>query len=255
MKHGKYVIKNFGLKVEDLDEGSRKVKGYLSSFGIKDSDNDVIYPGAFSKSIKERGPAAESNRKIAFLRMHEWAWQIGKFLELTEDAFGLQFVGQLGRSTAGEDALRDYQDGILLEHSIGFQYVEDKIKYNEKEDQFDIFELNLFEGSAVTFGANSFTPVVDVAKGLNVSEEFAKLSQEIATVSEALRKGKGTDDRLYNLEMRLNVANQKLTDLFSTLKPDPEQSTFAGKEEQKQGSDAYLFYLNLLKDGLQRKDG
>lgn len=243
------AIKSFGLTLKDFDAGSRKVKGYLSSFGVEDSEKDIIHPGAFAKSISERGPQTNSIRKIAFLRQHDWGQQIGKFLELREDDFGLMFVAQLGRSDLGERALLDYQDGILREHSIGFKYVQGKIEYDEEKNVYDITEVNLFEGSAVTFGANSLTPVVDVAKGLDRKKEIAKLTDEIGLVAKALRNGKGTDERLYSLEMRLLTANQKLLDLSESLEPGLENPTLGEKKEEK-GQFAHKFYLNLIQNGI-----
>ena len=120
MKNNLYNIKE-SLELKDVDTGSRQVALYLSKFDNIDSDFDIIRKGAFKKSIKERGVSSRSNRKIAFLRHHDWEKQIGKFVELAEDEFGLYAVGQLGRSTMGDDALKDYEDGIIKEHSIGFQ--------------------------------------------------------------------------------------------------------------------------------------
>ena len=164
-----YGTKSMTLKMEDIDEKNRIVKGYGSAFDVIDSDMDVIRKGAFAKSIQERGVDASGNRKIAHLRNHDWEHQIGKFLEMEEDEFGLKFVAQLGRSTKGTDALLDYQDGILREHSIGFNYISDKIKFVEDQSfspdgHFEITEVKLWEVSGVTFGANEFTPVIEAAK-------------------------------------------------------------------------------------------
>ena len=249
-KDQQYKVKSFGLKVEDIDEGSRKVVGYLSAFDVLDSDQDIIRPGAFAKSIAERGPNATTNRRIAFLRMHDWNKQIGKFLELSEDETGLKFVGQMGRSTEGEDALKDYQDGIIREHSIGFRYVDGKIDYNEEKDFYEIKEANLFEGSAVTFGANEFTPTIDVAKGQDKKEIIRILSEEMGAITKALRNGKGTDERLYNLEMRLAVLNQKYSDFFDSIKPGSETPTLqTEKKEDDKAEKVKLFYLKMLQSG------
>ena len=110
-------------EIRDIDSVGRKVAVYLAKFDNIDSDNDMIQKGAFTKSIQERGPQSAGNRKIAFLRHHNWEMQIGKFLELNEDDNGLFAIGELGTSTQGEDAFRDYEDGIIREHSIGFQYI------------------------------------------------------------------------------------------------------------------------------------
>ena len=123
----KYQVKKADLSVKDVDTKTRRVQVMLSAFDNIDSDGDVIRKGAFAKSIMERGAESTSNRKIAFLRHHDWEHQIGKFLELYEDNYGLKFVSQLGRSTKANDALLDYQDEILREHSIGFNYIPDKI--------------------------------------------------------------------------------------------------------------------------------
>ena len=120
LKGHHYGVKTTGLKIEDISLESRQVKGYFSSFDTIDSDRDVMRKGAFAKSIKEIGPQSTSNRKAAHLRDHDFSHQIGKIDELFEDSKGLGFVSTLGRSTKGEDALRDYQDGILREHSFGF---------------------------------------------------------------------------------------------------------------------------------------
>ena len=94
LKNHHYGVKTVSIKVTDLDEGSRQVKGYFSSFDTIDSDRDVIRKGAFSKSINERGPQSSGNRKIAHLRNHDWEQQIGNPIELFEDSKGLGFVSQ-----------------------------------------------------------------------------------------------------------------------------------------------------------------
>jgi len=216
-----YSLKGHNLELKDFDSGSRKVAVYLSKFDDIDSDNDMIVKGAFRKSIEERGPNSSSNRQIAFLRYHSWEKQIGKFLELSEDSYGLYAVGQLGTSTIGEDAMRDYADGIIKEHSIGFQYIADKIRWvedvtKEAGGYYLISEVKLWEGSAVTFGANEYTNVVDVSKSLNRVERAVELSQEIDIIAKALANGKGSDERLFELEMRLKFLNARMLDLAST---------------------------------------
>lgn len=243
-----YSLKGQNIAIKDFDAGSRKVAVYLSKFNSIDSDNDMIMRGAFKKSIDERGPLAASNRQIAFLRYHNWEKQIGKFVELAEDNVGLFAVGQLGSSSIGEDALRDYADGIIKEHSIGFQYIPDKIKWIEDSTlesggYFQIVEVKLWEGSAVTFGANEYTNVVDVAKSMNRVERAVELSQEIDIVTKALVNGKGSDERLFELEMRLKFLNARMLDLAST---EPIQKGYsAAQTEQPSAFDWNKVYNNL----------
>ncbi len=223
-----------GLELKDIDSASRKVAFYLSTFNELDADNDIIRKGAFKKSIQERGPESASNRKIAFLRFHDWTKPVGKFLELTEDDKGLYAVAELGRSTLGEDALKDYEDGIIKEHSIGFKYIQDKIKYVEDPTApegyyYDIAEVQLYEGSAVTFGANEYTNVVEVGvKGEDKVNLIDTISKDLSDVIKALSNGQGSDERLYNLEMRAKQLSAKLVLLASV---EPSVKPYSNESE------------------------
>ena len=216
----KYETKS-GYEIKDMDGDKREVAVYLAKFGNVDSDNDVIQKGAFKKSIQERGPMAPSNRKIAFLRHHDWEKQIGVFSKLQEDDNGLFAVGRLGTSTMGEDAWRDYQDGIIKEHSVGFQRVTDKTKWVKDTSNpaggFTLLqEVKLWEGSAVTFGANELTNVVEIMKSEQKKSYIDKISEDLQTVIKALVNGKGSDERLYELEMKANFLSSQLTLLAQT---------------------------------------
>ena len=213
-----YKIKSQGLEIKDIDSTSRKVSFYLSHFGNIDSDSDMLVKGCFKKSLQERGVDSTSNRKIAYLRYHNWEMPIGKFVELQEDDFGLYAVGELGNSTLGNDALLDYQDGIIREHSIGFRYMADKTKWVEDATMgnggyFLISEVALWEGSAVTFGANEMTPVLEVGKSEDKENEHKKINDEKNTIFKSLVNGKGTDERLYTMEMRLKYLTAQLSEI------------------------------------------
>lgn len=229
-EHNIYDTKT-AFELKDLDSEKKQVAVYLSKFDMIDSDNDIIRRGAFTKSIQERGPKSGSNRQIAFLRWHDWEKPIGKFLDLQEDEKGLFAVGQLGNSSIGMDAWNDYADGIIREHSIGFKYISDKMKWIEEPTQpnggyWNITELMLFEGSAVTFGANEYTNVVDVMKSENKVDYVEKITGEIDVLIKALSNGKGTDERLFEIEMKLKYLNGQLVTLAKSepqiIKHSPE---------------------------------
>ena len=215
-----YSIKG-AYELKDLDLQAREVAMYVSDFDSIDSDNDMILRGAFSKSLAERGPQSMSNRQIAFLRHHDWQKQIGLPVKMEEDDKGLFVVAKLGNSTDGKDALEDYKDGIIREHSIGFKYLHDNINWREDSKMeeggyFEVAELALWEFSAVTFGANQYTGVVDVAKGQERVSMAHKLNEEIKAVTKSIINGQGTDERQYNLEMRIKFLNARMMDLAIT---------------------------------------
>ena len=236
----KIEFKNLSFEVKDLDTVGRRVKIALAKFGNVDSDNDIIMPGAFTKSIQERGPASESNRKIKFLRYHDFEHEIGKFEHLEETPDFFIGTAELGRSTKGSDAFLDYQDGIITEHSIGFQMVEGKTEVREDGIRI-IKEVVLWEGSAVTFGANSETPVFNVAKGEG-KDYLQRLNEKMNGLTDALKNGKGTDERLIKIEMNLRVCQTKYNSMIEALiKKEPTIVTPLDKPyNQKE------YYLNLL---------
>jgi len=235
-----FQTKNISFEIKDLDTAGRRVQFAAASFGNVDSDNDVISKGAFAKSISERGPESTSNRKIKFLRYHDFEHEIGLIKSLEETHDHLVVTADLGRSTKGNDAFLDYQDGIITEHSIGFMLVNDKINIMDSGVR-ELKEVNLMECSAVTFGANSETPVFNVSKG-NETEYLEKLNNQVNGYLNALKNGKGTDERLEQIENNLRVCQLKYNNLINSLKEGkPSNDTNPIKPNE-----AKEFYLNLL---------
>jgi HK97 family phage prohead protease len=196
VKNGKHVqnamhYKASGAKFETPDFASRTVSGYFAAFNIIDSDQDIIRKGAFAKSISERGPGTTSNRQVKYLHQHNITEIAGPLLDLFEDDYGLGFKAQVESTPLGDVILERYSNGTYKEHSFGFRYVSDKCSWIDLPAQIDgvdgeavipVFEckeLNLFEGSVVTFGANSQTPFTgfkgsheDLMKQLSDELEF-----------------------------------------------------------------------------------
>jgi len=213
-----YEKKSLGFEIKDVSNNTREVKVVLAKMNVMDSDRDIIRPGAFSKSLQERGTISSGNRKIAFLRHHDWEHQIGVFKELYEQGDELIAVGKLSTSTQGNDALEDYASGVIKEHSIGFNYVADKIDFISDSKlhelgHFEISELKLWEGSAVTFGANEHTPTLEVTKGNRV-DVLARLNERMNLITKELYKGKGSDERFHTLAMQLKVLQGTYNDLI-----------------------------------------
>jgi len=179
---------HFG-EIKDIDLKSKRVSGYLSSFGNKDSDGDIIVKGAYTKSIKER------KDDIFFLNQHNWAQPHGKFDEIVEDAKGLYFVSNpLIDTTYSMDTLKLYEAGIIKEHSVGFVTIKDEVT----KDARLIKEIKLYEGSNVTLGANSSTPFTGF-KSMNKKDVDAELKKFL----KAFRKGTFTDETFGLLEIAI----------------------------------------------------
>lgn len=174
------------VKDANVDKATRKVSGYLAVFGVKDSDEDVLLKGCFAKSLTDRGPGSTTNRKIAFLWQHDMRDPIGKFTVLKEDDYGLYFEAVLDEGVEHADrALIQLESGTLNQFSIGFQYIWDKMEYDENLDAFIIKEVNLFEGSVVTLGANEYTYYAGM-KGVVIEEAHRKIREETEALIKSL---------------------------------------------------------------------
>jgi HK97 family phage prohead protease len=151
--------KEYSFKSGDvtIDDEGKKVSGYLAVFGNKDDDDDILIKGCFAKSIRERGPQSATSRKIAHLWQHKMDDPLGKYSVLREDDFGLYFEANYDDIPSADRAIKQLKSGTLNQFSIGYQYIWDQCEYDSNLQAWICKELNLFEGSVVTLGANEMT--------------------------------------------------------------------------------------------------
>lgn len=156
-------------KADIMDDEKHVIRVKFASFGNKDSEGDILVKGCFAKSINERGPQSDTNRKIAFLWQHDIYDPIGKVLEIEELDDGAYATVQLSNFDAVPNAKRAWyqlNDGDINQFSFGFQYVWDKMEYIEEEDAYLVKEVVLHEISVVTLGCNERTEYMGAVKGL-----------------------------------------------------------------------------------------
>lgn len=214
------AFKGFSAKdAAVVDESKRIIEVKFASFGNVDSDGDLLVKGCFAKSIQERGPGAATNRKIAFVWQHDIKDPIGKILSIDEREDGAYASVQLSNFDAVPNAKRAYyqlQDGDINQFSFGFEYIWDKLDYDEALDAFIVKEVKLYEISPVTLGANEMTEFIGIAedaadlkgiiKGIaqKDKEKFNEIKQyvnELEREAEPVRpltSGKGLFDKIAN---------------------------------------------------------
>lgn len=169
-------------KADVVDDDKHIILVKFASFGNKDSVGDILIKGCFAKSIKERGPESNTNRKITFLWQHNMADPIGRILAIEEREDGAYAEVQLSNFDAVPNAKRAwYQlvDGDINQFSFGFQYVWDKMEYDEDMDAFIVKEVILHEISVVTLGANENTEYMGVVKSIEAAIQRAPLAEKI----------------------------------------------------------------------------
>ena len=185
--------KTFPGYVLKADEDSGIVEAYVSIMGIIDDDipPDLIELGAFSKTIRERGPAGI--RRIRVLHQHRWDEIIGKPLVMAEhDRSQLpnSVLERYPEATGGLftqtqfvlDVQRAREDFALLkaeaanEWSIGFDTMDSEWDQDEEGNEFRrIKEIRLWEYSPVTWGANPGTVTTDVKEAVDSRDEDVPL--------------------------------------------------------------------------------
>jgi len=228
-------FKNYNATIKDLDVATGIVTGYFSQFNSIDLDGDVIMPGAFTKTIAERGPDS-SKPEIAYLWQHDTTKPLGKLLVLREDNFGLYFEAKMSDTTWGEDALKLYRDGVITQHSIGYQVIKSVETQMDMEEEVEqIYEVKLWEGSAVTFGANPNTPFT----GFKSAQER---EDRIKTLVKAIKNGSYTDETFGLIEFEL----LKLVSLAKTEEPVKTTTTVQEPKEDNNKMQEIKLFRNLL---------
>ncbi len=117
-----YSIKSGQLlaSIKDADIKQGIVTGYFASFNTLDSDNDIIMPGAFAKTIMEMGPASAKPRTKHLLN-HDTGQPLGLLMTLKEDMTGLYYESKIGDHSLGVDFMKMVDCGLITEHSIGYK--------------------------------------------------------------------------------------------------------------------------------------
>lgn len=202
------------MMLKDIDEKQGRVLGFFSKFGNIDSDKDMIMPGAFTRTLKN------NQNRIKHLYQHDPLKPLsgvknGK-LVITEGKDGLEFDSTISQTSYGKDVIKLYVDGVIDEHSIGFNTV---AKVDKKEYR-ELTELKLWEGSTVTWGANDQAGTSAV-KSLTKEQAINKMD----VVIKSLRNGKYENDDVFDL---LEIYFKQLQNIIleiSTPTTDPVQTT------------------------------
>lgn len=222
-----YQIKNtnHATSIKDVDGKKGIITGYFSVFNNEDSDGDTILPGAFTKTIGERGPAA-SQPRIKHLLNHSTYNPIGVLQVLQEDNKGLYYESQPGTHSIGQDVVKMIESGLITEHSIGYEVVRKQVINPDADwrDQKQILqELKLWEGSCLTaWGANEQTGGATL-KSLG-KEAFVKmLNDRQVALEKFCRNSTATDETIELLLLESKQLTKIILD-FSEKSTAPEKT-------------------------------
>ncbi len=172
MKSSQYAVKAIS---------DRTVIGIASVFGNTDSVYDIVWPGAYQKTIQEQ------SRRIKHLWMHDPMMPPVAVLDALEEVGrdglpgqvlmdapnalgGLQITRTYLDTPRGNEILAGIKAGAINELSIGYDAV--KFDFNEVDGEQvrNLRELRLWDTSDVTWGANDAT--ANFAKMLRLPDEL-----------------------------------------------------------------------------------
>ena len=232
-----YEIKTVSDSTLDVDQKSRRVKVVLNKTGIKDFDNDTIEKSAFNKTIKERGPIGKN--LIWHLTDHNPSLKsaVGKFSELKMEGDDLIGITNIPNTTWGNDVLTFYNSGQINQHSIGFKTMKD----DKGDDGRVIKEVMMYEGSAVLWGANEFTPTLSVGKSLSKED----LQKKYFDLKREMNSGNYTDEFFLIIESQLKQIEQLIIGQTYTEPDTSTQPELAVNESNGLAEQLYLLTLKF----------
>lgn len=151
------------FEIKELNEESDDFftfKGFASTFGNIDLVDDVIEPGAFQESIREKEGNGE---RFPALWQHRMTEPIGVYSQIREDAKGLFVEGKLPKSDTfvSGRVIPQLKIGSVSKLSIGFSVFDDG-SVEMVNGIRHIKKLKLFEVSLVTFPANPEASITEV---------------------------------------------------------------------------------------------
>ncbi|WP_143872523.1 HK97 family phage prohead protease [Catenovulum sediminis] len=142
-------------------------EGYASVFGNKDSHDDVIVKGAFSKSIAEW---KSKGRMPSLLWQHKRDEPIGVYTEIKEDDYGLYVKGKLlvDDDPLAKRAHAHMKAGSISGLSIGYRLMD--WEYDKEMEAWRLKEIDLREVSLVTFPSNDESRINNVKSSFELGE-------------------------------------------------------------------------------------
>ena len=264
-----------------VDAEKRTVEFVANTYFFIDSDQDMLVSGCASKSINDRGPRSNAVAKIKHQSDHVLNTKnvVGRFDLIDErNIDGMEVLyceSHIPTTAKGNDDLINYQEGLYDNHSIGFRYVNlvkavfnstneiERKAWNEfyplainpqKADEVGFFwvvkEIELFEISVVSYGANELTPTIG-SKSKRTNEKIkSNLIERLDELNVQLKSKAETKDERGLITMEILQLKQIITDLklIEPSKKDTELKQPSNNDTDKEESKTINPITNLSKN-------
>lgn len=196
------------FEVKDMDMKTGYFEQAYTRFDIKDSDEERGRKGMFTKTWRE------NFNRIRHLVNHDSSWPVGEPKKFWEDNEYAYIGSQIGSHTDGEDFKKMVDSKLIKEASYGYTV----IKSNKlKDGTTELLEVKLWEVSSLTsWGANEFTPVINLVKGMDRVELFDDYLERLVTLESFCYKSTASDKLLQQLELERDQIKSFLKTLLKT---------------------------------------
>lgn len=217
-------MKSKNLKSEVLDTTEQGIVTIaISKFDVRDSYDDIVRKGAFTKTFKEGG------HRIKHVMDHQLRQMavVGLPLKMYEnDTYAIVESRLNLEKQISRDLFSDYkffkENGKTLEHS----YMYETIKRNDNKEikGEEITELKMYEYSTVALGANEHTPLMDI-KSLGF-EDVQKLEEFLRKNDVTNNKGKQIENIIAQIKALIEPQDTQQDEPVITLVADPEHEFY-----------------------------
>lgn len=172
------------LREKKSDDSLPTIVGYAAVFDKQTkiggrwwSYNEVIKRGAFTRTLKE-------GADVRALIDHDPSKIIGRSkagsLRMVEDTHGLHVEIEPSNTQTSRDLVENIRNGNITGMSFGFQIVTDNWRMVDGEELREIFDVDLFDVSPVTFPAYDQTEVsVRSALGNEVIDQLELIERAL----------------------------------------------------------------------------
>jgi HK97 family phage prohead protease len=182
--------------------------GRASVYGVVDAQGDTVMPGAFSKTLAEKGS------EIVVLSQHDPSNAIGK-ASLQDSPEALLVEGQLELELpSARDEYVRLKSGLVTGISIGFVTRDARFEQGVRQ----LLDLDLWEVSLVTFPACEPARVTDVKHRDGREIETAFALQLIAAHLDVLVRQAKREALASDLAHSIQLAERRLKNLERQLK-------------------------------------
>lgn len=219
------------MEIKEISSAG-EFEGLLSVYNNVDQGRDLVEPGAFTKTIQERGG------EVPLLWQHKADVPIG-MLSLQDGPDALRVKGRLLMEL--DDAKKAYlliKAKIVKGLSIGFETIKDTVEDGVRR----LKELKLYEGSIVTFPMNELAIITSVkAHGVAEEKDFNEELSQIQLCDAA--------------DQMMNALHCALCDLRWTMDLSKADIISASETVITQFHEAYMAFLPAYLDMMAQMMG